>query len=138
VLSAVGLPVLSAALLGVRDDLALESVLLLYLLAVVVVAVVGGILPAVVAALASLLLANFFFTTPYGTLVVDQRDSVIALIVFVLVAVAVSVTVEVAARSRVAAARSRGEAEMLSRFTAEPVSDTSLPAVLDERAPSSA
>jgi K+-sensing histidine kinase KdpD len=132
VLSAVGLPVLSAALLGVRDDLALESVLLLYLLAVVVVAVVGGILPAVVAALASLLLANFFFTTPYGTLVVDQRDSVIALMVFVLVAVAVSVTVEVAARSRVAAARSRGEAEMLSRFTAEPVSDTSLPAVLDE------
>jgi K+-sensing histidine kinase KdpD len=132
VLSAVGLPVLSAALLGVRDDLALESVLLLYLLAVVVVAVVGGILPAVVAALASLLLANFFFTTPYGTLVVDQRDSVIALIVFVLVAVAVSVTVEVAARSRVAAARSRGEAEMLSRFTAEPVSDTSLPAALDE------
>ena len=53
------------------------------------------------------------------------------LIVFVLVAVAVSVTVEVAARSRVAAARSRGEAAMLSRFIAEPVTDTSLPAVLD-------
>jgi K+-sensing histidine kinase KdpD len=131
VLTAAGLPVLTAILLGLRDNLALESVLLLYLLAVVVVAVVGGILPAVIAALASVLVANFFFTTPYGTLIVEQRDSVIALIVFVLVAVAVSVTVEVAARSRVAAARSRGEAAMLSRFTAEPVTDTSLPAVLD-------
>jgi K+-sensing histidine kinase KdpD len=86
----------------------------------------------VFASLVSLLLANFFFTTPYGTLVVDQRDSIIALVVFVLVAVAVSVTVEVAARNRVAAARSRGEAQMLSRFTAEPVTDASLAAVLEE------
>jgi len=131
-LAAAGLPALTVLLVALRGALALESVLLLYLLAVVVVAVVGGVLPAVVAALASVLLANFFFTTPYNTLVVDQRDSVIALIVFVLVAVTVSVTVDVAARSRVAAGRSRVEAEMVSRFTAEPVSDTSLTAVLDQ------
>src|SRR5918993_576940 len=72
VLAAGGLPPLTTILIALRATLALESVLLLYLLAVVVVAVVGGILPAVVAALASLLLANFFFTTPYGTLHVDQ------------------------------------------------------------------
>jgi len=131
-LAAAGLPVLTAILVGLRDHLALESVLLLYLLAVVVVAVLGGILPGLIAALASVLLANFFFTTPYHTLVVDQRDSLIALVVFILVATTVSVTVDLAARSRVAAARSRVEAEMLSRFTADPVSDTSLVAVLEQ------
>jgi transposase-like protein len=78
------------------------------------------------------LLANFFFTTPYHTLVVDQRDSIIALVAFVLVAVIVSVTVEVAMSHRIEAARSRAEAEVLSRFTAEPVRETSLTAVLQE------
>jgi K+-sensing histidine kinase KdpD len=131
-LTAAGLPALTAVLVALRGQLALESVMLFYLLAVVVVAVVGGILPAVVAALASLLLTNFFFTTPYHTLIVAERDNIIALIVFVLVAVTVSVTVDLAARSRVSAARSRIEAEMLSRFTAKPVSDTSLDAVLHQ------
>jgi K+-sensing histidine kinase KdpD len=127
-----GLPALTAALVRLRGHVALESVLLLYLLVVVLVAVAGGIVPGVVAALASVLLANFFFTVPYHTLVVDQRDSIIALVVFVLVAVTVSVTVEVAMRHRIAAARSRTEAEVLSRFTAEPVTDASLTAVLEQ------
>jgi K+-sensing histidine kinase KdpD len=131
-LTAVGLPALSAILVSLRDALALESVLLLYLLAVVVVAVVGGILAAVVAALVSLMLANFFFTTPHHTFVVDQRDSIVDLVVFLVVAVTVSVTVDLAARHRAAAARSRIEAEMLSRFTAEPLSETSLAAVLHQ------
>ena len=81
--------------------LALASVLLLYLLAVVVVAVVGGWSPALLAALASFLLANCFFTPPYHTFVVEARDSIVALVVFVAVAVTVSVTVDVAARRRV-------------------------------------
>jgi two-component system, OmpR family, sensor histidine kinase KdpD len=129
---AAGLPGLTAILIPLRGTLALGSVLLLYLLVVVVVALTGGIAPAVAAALASVLLANYFFTTPYHTLVVDQRDSIIALVVFIFVAVTVSVTVEVAMRHRTAAARSRSEAEVLSRVTAEPVTDTSLVAVLDE------
>jgi K+-sensing histidine kinase KdpD len=128
----VGLPALTVALVPLRGHLALESVLLLYLLVVVLVAVTGGIGLGVVAALSSVLLANFFFTTPYHTLVVDQRDSIIALVVFVLVAVIVSVTVEVAMSHRIEAARSRAEAEVLLRFTAEPVRETSLTAVLQE------
>ena len=126
------LPLLTAVLVTVRGAVALESVLLLYLLAVVVVAVVGGIWPAVVASLGSLLLANFFFTTPYHTLVVNERDSIIALVVFLLVAATVSVTVDVAIRSRVSAARSNTEAEMLSRFTQAPLADASVDAVLDQ------
>jgi K+-sensing histidine kinase KdpD len=128
----IGLPALTALLIPFRDAMALESVLLLYLLAVVITAVIGGVLPAIAAALTSVLLANFFFTTPYHTLRVDQRDSIIALIVFVVVAVTVSAATEFAARSRVAATRSRYEAEMLATFTAEPVTDTSLEAVLGQ------
>jgi K+-sensing histidine kinase KdpD len=126
------LPILTAVLVPLRGTLALESILLLYLLVVVLVAATGGIVPAVAAALASVLLANFFFTTPYHTLVVDQRDSLIALVVFIVVALTVSLTVEIAIRHRTAAERSRSEAEVLSRVTAEPMTERSLVAVLDE------
>jgi K+-sensing histidine kinase KdpD len=128
----VGLPVVTQVLLELRAQLALGSVLLLYLLAVVLVAVIGGVIPAVVAAIVSFLLANYFFTPPFHTLVVEQRDSVVALVVFVLVALTVSVTVDLAARRRVAAVRSRMEAELLAQLAAEPVSDRSLGAVLGQ------
>ncbi|WP_185759515.1 sensor histidine kinase [Kribbella jejuensis] len=126
------LPALTIVLVPVRDSLALESILLLYLLLVVLIAVTGGILPGVVAALGSVLLANFFFTTPYHTFAVEQRDSIIALVVFVIVAVTVSVTVDLATSRRIAAARSRSEAEVLSRVTSEPVTGDSLVTVLEE------
>ena len=48
----------------------------------------------------SFLLANYFFTPPFHTLVVEQRDSVVALVVFVLVALTVSVTVDLADTDR--------------------------------------
>jgi K+-sensing histidine kinase KdpD len=128
----VGLPVVTAILVGVRSQVSLESVLLLYLLAIVLVAVVGGILPAVVAAVLSVLLANYFFTPPFHTLFVEQRDSVVALVVFVIVALTVSVTVDLAARRRVAAVRSRMEAQMLADLAARPVTEKSLEGVLDQ------
>jgi K+-sensing histidine kinase KdpD len=127
-----GLPVVTAVLVGVRSQLSLGSVLLLYLLAVVLVAVLGGILPAVVAAILSVLLANYFFTPPFHTFFVEQRDSVVALIVFVLVALTVSVTVDLAARQRVAAVRSRMEVQMLSDLSAQPVTERSLEGVLEQ------
>lgn len=126
-----GLPALTGILVLWRGALSLGSVLLLYLLAVVVVAVVGGRLPAILAAVTSFLLANWFLTPPYHTLRVKERDSIIELAVFVVVALIVSLTVEAAARRLVAAARSQVEAEVLSRFAAEPVSETSLPEVLE-------
>ena len=128
----VGLPTATAVLVELRAQLALESVLLLYLLAVVLVAVVGGVLPAVIAAILSVLLANYYFTPPFHTLFVEQRDSVIALIVFVVVALTVSITVDLAARRRAAAVRSRLEAEMLARLASQPVTDQSLTGVLEE------
>ena len=117
-----GLPLLTAVLVQVRDDVATASSLLIYLLAVVGVAVLGGIAPAVLAALACFGLANWFLTPPYGTLLVASRDSAIELVVFGVVAVAVSLTVEAGARRRAAGVRSRLEAELLSRLTRIPAS----------------
>lgn len=122
----------TAILVGLRSQLSLASVLLLYLLAVVLVAVVGGILPAVVAAVLSVLLVNYFFTPPFHTLIVEQRDSVVALFVFVIVALAVSVTTDLAARRRVAAVRSRMEAQMLADLAGRPVTEESLEGVLEQ------
>jgi two-component system sensor histidine kinase KdpD len=106
------LPVLTVVLIACRGHLALGSVLLLYLLASVVVAVVGGLVAGVVAAVAAFALANFFLTPPYHTLAVDDRDSVIELVVFLLVTVTVSGLVDLAAR-RQAAARQLDEVDRL-------------------------
>lgn len=132
ILAAVGLPLLTGALVIVRGDLGLDSVLLVYLLGVVIISVVGGLAAGVTAALTSFLLANFFLTPPYHTLTVDDRDSVIALFVFLVVAVTVSVLVDVAARSRAAAARSEAEAALLGRVAAEPLVGHSVEDVLGD------
>ncbi|HEY0119645.1 MAG TPA: DUF4118 domain-containing protein [Cellulomonas sp.] len=132
VVAVVVLPVLTAVLDGSRGSLALGSVLLLYLLAVVVVAAVGGTWPAVLAAVAGVLAANWFLTPPFHTLVVENRDAVVELVVFALVAVVVAVTVEVAARDRGRAERSSREAELLSEVSGRPAEQLSLPEVLEQ------
>ncbi|MDQ1295427.1 MAG: ATP-binding protein [Actinomycetota bacterium] len=131
-LTALGLPALTAALVPLRDTLALESVLLLFLLAVVLVGAVGGWATALIAVLGSLLLVNYYFTAPYHTLVVESRDSTIALVVFTLVAGVVGVTVDLAARLRVSVTRSRIEAELLSRAFSAPVEESSPTTILQE------
>ncbi len=98
--TAVGLPLLTAALMPFRGGLAEGSLLLVYLLAVVGVAVLGGLVPALTAAAGSFLLVNWFLTPPYYTLTVASSDAAVDLVVFVLVAVVVSVTVDLGARHR--------------------------------------
>jgi two-component system, OmpR family, sensor histidine kinase KdpD len=130
-LAVVGLPALTLGLVPARHALSLASLLLLYLLVVVLVAVVGGTAVAVLAAVGSFGLANWYLTPPYHTFRIEQRDAVIALLVFVLVACVVSVTVELAARGRAAATRDRMEVELLSRVTSGPP-DTGAEAVLEQ------
>jgi K+-sensing histidine kinase KdpD len=129
-LAGVALPVLTGGLVAIRGDLALGSVLLLYLLAVVAISVIGGLVAGVAAAVGSFLLANFFLTPPYHTLSVEDRDSLIALVVFLIVAVTISVLVDVGARSQAAAARSEAEATLLARVAAEPLTASSVDDVL--------
>jgi len=130
--AAAGLAGLTAVLAPARLSVSLATVALLYLVPVVAAAVIGGLRPALAAAIAADLLVNFFFIPPYHTFVVDRRDHVLALVVYVLVAAVVSVAVEVAARQRERAARREVEAVLLGRATAEPVSDQSLTRLLDE------
>lgn len=110
----VGLPLVTAALAGRRDDLLLSTPVLLTLAVVVTVAIVGGIRPALPTAIGGFLLLNFVFTQPYGTLSVHRLDQGLALGVYMAVAVAVSVVVGVAARRHSDAVRAAAEAAELS------------------------
>ena len=129
-IAVVGLPALTAVLAG-TDAFSLASSLLLFQVAVVVVAVVGGTAVGVAAALASFLLANFFLIPPLHTFRVEDRDSLVALAVFLGVSVTVSALVEIAGRQRAAAERSRAEADVLARLATRPVA-TGVDAVLAE------
>jgi len=115
-----------------RDGLSLASVVLLYLTAVVLVAATCGVRLALATALASDVLVNFYFVHPVHTLVVDDRDAVITLAVYVAVAVTVSVAVDLASRLRVTAARSGLEAALLARITEAPLEGGPLRAVLEQ------
>lgn len=123
---------LTAALIPARSSLSLASVVLLYLVPVVAAAVIGTVGSALISAIAADLLVNFFFVPPYHTLVVETRDHVITLVVYVLVAVVVSIAVEVAARQRARAARRDAEVALLAQATAEPVAEESLTRLLDQ------
>lgn len=131
-LSLLGLPVLTAALLGVRGQLGLDSVLLIYLLAVVAIAVVGGLAAALVGAVASFLLANWFLTPPYYTFQIEGRDRVVQLLVYVVIAVLVSITVDIGARNRVSAERNRMEARLFARLTSSEIGAALPEAVLQQ------
>lgn len=130
-LAVVGLPILTEVLQLTGDGLALGSTLLLYLLADVAIAAIGGLPAGLLAAVISVVSANWYFVPPFRTLAVENRDSVIELLVFAVVAVIVSVTVDLAARDRAHAARSALEAALLSRFAATPAAELSLPDALD-------
>jgi two-component system sensor histidine kinase KdpD len=106
--------VLSAALLPLRHDLALSTVLLIFLLGVLANALIGGVLPAALAAVIAGLLANFLFTPPYGSLTIAAPENAFALLVFVLVGVAVSSVVDRSASRAVQAARGRAEAQLVA------------------------
>jgi two-component system sensor histidine kinase KdpD len=111
----VGLPLLTVSLLPLRDDLAVESVLLLYLLVVVAAAAVGGVWPASASAIAGVGLVNWFFTPPYHALTIAEGEHVLALFVFLVVALVVALYVTVADRTASESAAVRAEATALDR-----------------------
>jgi len=111
----VGLPALTAGLVPLRDDLAVESALLLYLLVVVATAAVGGVWPALAAAVAAVGLVNWFFTPPYYELSIAEGEHVLALVVFLVVAAVVALYVTVADRNASESAAVRAEAAALDR-----------------------
>jgi two-component system, OmpR family, sensor histidine kinase KdpD len=115
-LAAVGLPILTAVLAQLRDQLELPSVLLLFLLLVVAISAVGGLWPALAAAVAAFLLVNWYFVPPLHTFTITEGENLLALVVFVAVAGIVSAFVSLATRRAAEGARARAEAEALARL----------------------
>ena len=113
-IAAIGLPVITLALVWARDSVGLTTVLLLYLVLAMVVALVGGVFPAAVAVVGGFLLANWFFAPPYGQLDIAHAENALALSVYVLAAGIVAVLVDRIGRSRLRAARAQAEAETLA------------------------
>jgi K+-sensing histidine kinase KdpD len=87
---------------------------LLVLLLVVGSALLGGLRVALPGAVAGVLVLNWFFTPPFGTLLIESSEQVLVLVVFLLVAAGVSSVVDVAARRHAEALRARAEAQALS------------------------
>jgi two-component system sensor histidine kinase KdpD len=114
VVALVGLPLLSALLIPVRDRLGFTTVGFCYLLAVVLIGTLGGRLVGIAGAVVAFGLANWYFADPIHTFTVASERDAIGLAVFLAVATVVSVLVERAARRSTDAARARREAEALA------------------------
>ncbi|WP_207919516.1 ATP-binding protein [Micromonospora sp. KC207] len=126
-----GLAATTAALVPLRPQVSLPSVVLLYLIPVLLTAALGGWVPAVAAAAGADLLVNYFFIPPFRTFAVEAGDSIVVLAVYVGVAVAVSLAVDLAARHRATAARRDTEAALLAVASSQPI-EQSLARLLEE------
>jgi two-component system sensor histidine kinase KdpD len=97
------------------------------------VAATGGIRPGLAASVVSVGLTNWFLTPPVHTLHINDRDDIVALLIFVATTVVVSVLVDRAARRAREAGRARAEARALARTTGSIVSSADpLPDLLDQ------
>jgi len=114
VVAATLLSALTVILAQSRVGLNLVSDVLVFLLAVVLVAMVGGFWPALASGVAGSLLLNFYFVPPLHTFTINDRNNLLALLVFVAVAVLVSAVVDRAAQRTRQAARATAESQMLS------------------------
>ena len=109
-----GLPIITVAFVGVREEIGLTTVLLLYLLLAMAVAVIGGVVPAAFTVVSGFLLGNWYFSPPYGQLDIADVGNVLALVVYVIAAAIVAVLVDRVGRSRLRSARAQAEAETLA------------------------
>ncbi len=132
-LAIVGLPLLTALLVGLHRQLNLGSVLLVNLAYVLLIAAVGGLRPGVFASIAASLLTNWYHTPPRHTFTITDTDNIVALVVFVCVAVGVSTIVDRTARQRRDARRARADATAIARSTGSIIAAADpLPELVDQ------
>lgn len=127
-----GVPLLTVLLLPLRGQFGLDTVLLLYLLLSVVVSAIGGWLPATLGAIGGFTCANFFFTPPYGSLLVQNQNEFVDLVVFLAVATLVAVITEMGARTRAGVERARLESGWLTELGRREHGPGSLTAALED------
>lgn len=132
-LTIVAVPLLCTVLVAVGAEANLSSALLVNLALVTVIAATGGLVPGLVASVLAVGLTNWFLTPPVHTLHINDRDDIVALIIFVAITVTVSALVDGAARRAREARRARAEAHALARTTGAIVSAVDpLPELLDQ------
>jgi two-component system, OmpR family, sensor histidine kinase KdpD len=103
-----------------------------YLLAVVVAAWAGGVLGGVAAAILSATALNFFFTPPAHTLRVEDRQDVVALVVFLLVALIVGSVVARALADRARVTERERETRLLMSFATKLLSSEPIERMLND------
>lgn len=127
-----GIPLVTVALLPLRGDLELSGDLMAFLMVVVLAALVGGIGPGLAAAVLSSLALNWYFTEPTHALSIAETENAFALLGFMVVGGVISLLVTQAARRTLASGRAAAEAEALARIAGGLVgSDDPLPSLLD-------
>lgn len=114
-LAAIGLPLMAAITITIRDHIDLSTELLIALVFVLAIATLGGRLVGAIAAVAATLMVNWYFVPPFHTFNIAQYENVVALVVFVAVAVTVGTLVDLASQRAQEARRSQLEAEALTR-----------------------
>ncbi|MEO5899607.1 MAG: DUF4118 domain-containing protein [Ilumatobacteraceae bacterium] len=132
-IAVVGLPVLCWLLVLTHRHLNLSTALLLNLALVIAIAGTGGIRPGLAASVVSVGLTNWFLTPPVHTLNINNRDDIVALVIFVAITVVISVLVDRSARRAREAGRARAEAKALARTSGSIISSADpLPDLLDQ------
>ncbi len=133
IIALVGVPLLCWLLVVSGRHVNLSTALLVNMALVIVVAAIGGLLPGLVASFLSVGLTNWFLTPPLHTLHINDRDDIVALIIFVATTVIVSALVDRAARRAREAGRARAEARALARTSGAIVSAADpLPELLEQ------
>src|SRR5947207_5549199 len=118
ILAVVGPLAVSGVLVRVRDDFAPPNAALVLVLVVLATAIVAGRWPGLFCAVISAACFDFFFTRPYYSFTISNRDDIELTIVLLVVALAVGELVVRAQRSDRLAMDSRRQVEQIRRVAA--------------------
>jgi two-component system, OmpR family, sensor histidine kinase KdpD len=119
-----GFVVATPLMVAEREDIGLQSVLLVYLLVAAIAAWIGGFGPAIGAAVVGFVLANYYFTPPYQTWTIDSSQDVFALVAFIVVAGAMGALVGLTARRASQVRQARAEIETLGTLASAAETDS--------------
>ncbi len=117
-LAVLGPLAVSGILVGFRDQFRSANAALVLVLVVLAAAIVGGRWAGAASAVVSALCFDFFFTRPYYSFTINDRDDIETMVVLLIVGFAVGELVVRTRRSRAAAQASRREVERVRRVSA--------------------
>lgn len=129
----IALPALTATLLHLETRLELSAVLLLFLTVTVIATAVGGGLVGIPVGVGAVSLANYYFTEPLRTLLIHDREIVVAIVTLAVVTASVSWLVHRAESRAGEARRASAEASALVSLASTLTSTQDpMPALVDD------